>query len=1023
MDVEDHQSRTEAVDPGDSVLVRAPAGSGKTTLLAQRYVKLLEIESIEPENIACLTFARKAADEMRRKIWDAIVRAANGTEADAHSGVSKYTRPGHSGRIKVQTIDGFQRSLVQGDSLLAGVMPRFRSRANQNHYYNVVGDAITPRSNAGNPHSQIEGNPVLKDWAYHSAREKIVNMLRRRDTWVPLVEKSDPEKHADDPGWIVLRWLHRIVKDLDKVFSLEREYDHIEISQAASKLLRRLGGASQLKKVLGYPIHHVLVDEVQDLSPSQFNFFSDLLTDCDAGRDEGHAVDKVETIFAVGDSMQAIYGFRGAGMEVLRRMFEGEAKTVAEIGNRTLKVKELSRNFRSTQKIVAGVDLLLQSRMTEKDRIHLGRTRLLKNVRGVDAKTGKCDEGLIVKVFDNEDDEAAWVARTMEEHLNKDSELAVLVRSRRQYRENVEPHLSASASIDLGFRHLDEQACVNDIMTLGRCIEDRDDQVSWLALMRSPLVGMNSSEIHEAHERSRGGIAPLYSLISNMAEVDACVPKLGAKFERFMVAYWRAQTEMRKMAARSWLERAWVRAGGGDIYSRRADIQSLERFLDLVEEVHGNARFCDWDELAARLGKIEGSGTSSVKVMTIHGAKGLEFDTVIVPFLTGMGTQVPRRDLVLVSRPEASEGGSDRVETSGGEGFAYYDDGNDVAPYKKQREAVTMRLMEEGRMLLYVAATRAKTKCWLSLTRPSAGDKKRPKLQKWSMAARLEVNGNQVKNFSDLNCLISKLGKSSVITVLEGPSDNANKQDSSEPTALDSDSELPAAEECTENTTGCTTVGKRTAKVRNLGLRSLSSTKTSESGTTGMRTNPALSAIGEIVHGQIGEMLSNRSVWEKVLFSEEWNMRCREELRRRMRFSEITDGDFDEAMNRINEHLCNVRCNPFMKRVGALAANRREGWTLELEKSFVTKGNCGRIEEYRVDMLLRNENQALILDFKTGTESEEHEEQLKGYHEVAKAAFAELRVASALYYTSNGLITVSSDEGGLISRLRPDEAT
>ena len=1047
MQTSDQKNRREAVDPRHSVLVRAPAGSGKTTLLAERYVKLLEMKDVEPENIACLTFTRKAAGEMRRKIQDEIDKAANGTEDKDRGRLSKYANPGHSSRIRVQTIDGFHRSLVRGDSLLAGVMPRFKSAVNRDHYYNVAGEAIARLSDATISDCKEGSNPVLTHWSNLSAQRKVVDMLRRRDGWIGRVADIGHEMHADsDAGWIVLPWLNCIAKDLDKVFSVEREYDHIEISQAASTVLRRLGGASQLKRILGYPINHVLVDEVQDLSPSQFRFFEDLLSDCAAGCDERHDVDKLKTFFAVGDSMQSIYGFRGAGMEVIRRMFEcgngdeavnGDRKLEAKIGGHTLRVKELRRNFRSTQRIVDGVESLLKSNMGKMAR-SAGRARLLENVQGVDVGSSNGGGGVIVKVFDDEDDESAWVARTMEEHLDKNSELAVLVRSRRQYIEKVVPKLSAKQTIDVGFRRLDRQACINDIMTLGRCIEDPDDQVSGLALMRSPLVGMNSNEIHEAHkggEAGETGIAPLCRWQSTMSDGDACVPKWVAKFERFMVAYWRAQAEMLKMPVRCWLERAWVRAGGGEIYNRRADIQSLERFLDLVEEVCGNARFCDWDEIAARLRKMEASGESAVKVMTIHGAKGLEFETVIVPFLSGMGTREPRRDLVLTVPAEASGSGSDHEGTSGSESFAY-DDGKKVedSVYETQRKTVRKRLMEEGRMLLYVAATRAKRKCWLTLTRPAkAEDDSNPKLVDWSMAARLEVDGQQVTNLFHLECLISKLTGSSVVTVEEGPCDEANKLDQPEPIGMDSDSELPTADGGTENTKSSTSVGTRPAKVRDLGLRGLSSSTSNESGTTGLRAGPTLSAIGDIVHVQIGEMLLNRLAWVEVLFNEEWNIRCREELRRRMRFSEISDSDFDHAIDRIKQHLTGVRRDPFMKRLGALASNPREGWTLVLEKSLITKSKCGRTEKKRVDLLLRNEDQALILDFKTGAESQAHEEQLKAYREVAKAAFADLRVASALYYTSDGewaggvskgcRLKVGSDEGGLIARLLSDEAS
>ena len=322
---------------------------------------------------------------------------------------------------------------------MAGVMPRFKSAVNRDLYYNVAGDAIARLSDATISDCQEGSNPLLTHWSNLSAQRKVVDMLRRRDGWIGRVADIGHEMHADgDAGWIVLRWLNCIAKDLDKVFSVEREYDHIEISQAASTVLRRLGGASQLKRILGYPINHVLVDEVQDLSPSQFKFFEDLLSDCAAGCDERHDVDKLKTFFAVGDSMQSIYGFRGAGMEVIRRMFEcgngdeavnGDRKLEAKIGGHTLRVKELRRKF--------SVDAENCRRRRVASEIQHGAKRreapagpgCWRTSKGLMSESRMGGGGVIVKVFDDEDDEAAWVARTMEEHLDKNSELAVLVRS------------------------------------------------------------------------------------------------------------------------------------------------------------------------------------------------------------------------------------------------------------------------------------------------------------------------------------------------------------------------------------------------------------------------------------------------------------------------------------------------------------------------------------------------------------------------------------------------------------------
>lgn len=1038
----DPRARIQAVNPKHSVLVRAPAGSGKTTLLARRYVGLLK-DGVEPERIACVTFTRKAAGEMRRKIQEEIDRVASATEGEVSKRLGKYAGPGHGSRIRVQTIDGFHRSLARADSLLAGVMPNFKSGVDRRHYYAVAGDAISKMSpKSGTEDQTMPPPPPLRDWSERSTLFKVVGMLAERDKWMEDAEKILNQKTAkDEEAKDVLRRLYDIAGELDNVFSVEREYDHIEISRAASKLLGRLGDRLRLGRVLGYPIQHVLVDEFQDLSPAQYKFFEDL---CGGGHDDPHGGDRVKTFFAVGDSMQSIYGFRGSGMDVILNLFAaggpdesdesdesdefdesdeaGRPRRKASIGTHKLRVVELGKNFRSTQNIVDGVKRLLKATMNKEWRDD-GRTLLQENVRGVDTETTNDRGGLIVKVFDTEDAEASWVARKMEEHLKNGEELAVLVRSRGQYLDKVVPKLREGDSwrkmSSVGFQRLDLQACVNDIVTLGRCIEDLDDKASGLALMRSPLVAMTSIEIHQAHHGCGTGPAPLRRVVDRSANDDAPVPDWVRKFERFRVAYCRAHAEMRKMPVRCWLERAWVRAGGSVIYSRPSDVRSLERFLDLVEEVHGDDLFCDWDELMIRAQDIEDPGELPVKVMTIHRAKGLEFDTVIVPFLSRRGTIGLYRDLVMISKGKQGEDA---------EKYACYDkEGSDDEKAKKKvfsyaytREAAVRKLQEEGRRLLYVAATRARTKCWISLTRPEATKgNPNPKVDSWSMAGRLEVDSGKggaktvlVTNLKQLDRLLFDLDKSPEVTVKwenQGDGAEPQKRNSSESSGTEGDSALAGTERGADQGSRSEVPLAPQGPIPKVGLRFLPSMKENksrvgkDSATEWTVKDPLKAAIGDIVHNQIGLMLLNWPACDGALVSKQWRTRWREELRResRRRNIDISRVDFEWAVERIEHHVAAVTMDsaPFMRNLAALASNRNEGWRLDLEKTFRIK-RAGGTEELRPDVLLRNQSDALVLEIKTGAKFEDHEKKVEKYRSAVKVAFEELAVASALYYTS-----------------------
>ncbi|HXJ09474.1 MAG TPA: UvrD-helicase domain-containing protein, partial [Burkholderiales bacterium] len=99
--ISDQAQREAALDPGRSFIVQAPAGSGKTDLLVKRYIRLLAIVG-RPEEILAITFTRKAAAEMRKRVLKGIPNAAE-----------------VSHRLRIQTIDAFCAALTRQTPVLA----------------------------------------------------------------------------------------------------------------------------------------------------------------------------------------------------------------------------------------------------------------------------------------------------------------------------------------------------------------------------------------------------------------------------------------------------------------------------------------------------------------------------------------------------------------------------------------------------------------------------------------------------------------------------------------------------------------------------------------------------------------------------------------------------------------------------------------------------------------------------------------------------------------------------------------
>jgi ATP-dependent helicase/nuclease subunit A len=136
----DHSARRHAIEAPGSVLVQAPAGSGKTTLLAQRYLRLLATVDA-PERILALTFTRRAAQEMRERVLQALHAAAFpkrpaqmnhqtwelGLAARHRMNELGFDLERHPSRLRIETIDAFNTWLAGQLPVMAGAGAQWRT--------------------------------------------------------------------------------------------------------------------------------------------------------------------------------------------------------------------------------------------------------------------------------------------------------------------------------------------------------------------------------------------------------------------------------------------------------------------------------------------------------------------------------------------------------------------------------------------------------------------------------------------------------------------------------------------------------------------------------------------------------------------------------------------------------------------------------------------------------------------------------------------------------------------------------
>ncbi len=496
------------------------------------------------------------------------------------------------------------------------------------------------------------------------------------------------------------------------------DYDDLIIN---TKRLLGDGNAAQwvLYKLDG-GIDHVLIDEAQDTSQEQWEIIKKLTEEFFSG--PGRERGQVRTVFAVGDEKQSIFSFQGADpghFDINRRHF---AQVIAGAEQRLYEVP-LITSRRSAPDILSFVDKVFESEAARAGLTHSG-SQIVHRAHRETAKGGiefwpalkhddteEIDPWLPVDALQKESPVArlaALVAARIDGWLKGGARLPgherpitprdimILLPRREPFGGEVIRQLKLRRVPVAGADRvrLTEQIAVMDLIALGRFVLQREDDLNLAALLRSPLCGLGEEDLFSlAHDRKgdlwsalaarRGAFAAAHEFLSALLERADYAPP----FE----FYSHALTTLggkEKLLARLGMESA----------------DAVEEFLSLTityERGHSPSLegFLDWVERGGiEIKRDMEQGRDEVRVMTVHGAKGLEADIVILPDTTALPEPPSRKGHLLYDE--------DRVlfPMADAEAPAI------VKQAKARAEAETLR---EHRRLLYVALTRARDRLYV----------------------------------------------------------------------------------------------------------------------------------------------------------------------------------------------------------------------------------------------------------------------------------------------------------------------
>jgi DNA helicase-2/ATP-dependent DNA helicase PcrA len=397
---------------------------------------------------------------------------------------------------------------------------------------------------------------------------------------------------------------------------------------------------------------YMLVDEYQDSNTAQYLWLR-LLAQSRDGKTSAN-------ICVVGDDDQSIYGWRGAEVDNILR-FEKDFPGA--------KIIKLERNYRSTSNILSAASHLIANNESR-----LGKT--------LQTDVGEEGEKLTVTSVWDSEEEARQIGEQIEQYQREGDNLddmAILVRASFQMREFEERFITLGLNYRvIGGPRFYERKEIRDALAYLRIVAQPADDLAFERIVNVPKRGLGDATLQIVHDTARAANIPLLAAIRDLVETEELKPKQRSTFRELVrqIDDWadRLRTIPHHELAEQILDESgytamWQNDKSADAPGRLENLKELVRSMEEFENLNGFL-----EHIALVMDRDSGEGGDAVSIMTLHSAKGLEFDTVFLPG---------------------------------------WEEG--LFPHQRSLDESGMAGLEEERRLAYVGITRARKRCRISL--------------------------------------------------------------------------------------------------------------------------------------------------------------------------------------------------------------------------------------------------------------------------------------------------------------------
>lgn len=607
-----------------TLLVLAGAGSGKTKVLTSRIAYLVS-KGADPNEILAVTFTNKAAKEMQQRL-------------------SQYLGENIVKRMWVGTFHNICGRILRRD------LENYKTKDNRkwdNNY--VIYDDTDTKTIIKNALKKL--NIDEKSFEIKAVRAAISNAKNKM---------QDAYAYATSARDYYSQKISEVYYEYEKQLVLNNAIDFDDMLMLSVNLLKE---NEDVRKKYEARFRHILVDEFQDTNKAQYDLIN-MLYPADGKKDTQGS------LCAVGDVDQSIYSWRGADFKIILN-FQNDYKNTNLI--------KLEQNYRSTGVILEAANEVIKN----------NEERLEKNLYSNKGKGEK------ISLYEARDDfsESRYIAKNIENSRYKKDDIAILYRTNAQSRSIEEALMSYSIPYKIvgGLKFYDRKE-IKDIIAYLKLIYNHNDSQALRRIINAPKRGIGDTTLNKLTAWADEKDTSLYEAIKHLDEIEEINSRTKGLLQNFHATIEEITSRQNDYILSQYV--AYIlEATGYSVELRKEDnienqsrLENLQEFVNVVKEFEQDDFSLDSEDDMGMLGNFLAQVAlvsdvdeikeedSSVTLMTLHAAKGLEFPVV---FLAGLEDGI-------------------------------FPHGRSIA------FGVTNSELEEERRLMYVGITRAKEKLYLT---------------------------------------------------------------------------------------------------------------------------------------------------------------------------------------------------------------------------------------------------------------------------------------------------------------------